>query len=274
MKYPFYILLLLFLIPAKLLIGQEKEVVVPFDSPSVEKELKIRIYQGDIHIKAVDRKDVLIKYSTQQNNLHEDKRNDFDERTKGLTKITHSNTRVDISSNNNKIFVKSSEYKKDLIFAIEVPKEINVHVHYNFGGETQIENVIGNINVESNAGDIIAKNITGLVNASTNDGDITVSFDKIPVAKTMLLTNVSGHLDISLPADYAANVKLKTVLGEIYTGFDLDLKERPETEEEKEKTQYFEFSHTNNWSIGKLNGGGPEIMMKTQSGNIYIRKKD
>ena len=26
------------------------------------------------------------------------------------------------------------------------------------------------------------------------------------------------------------------------------------------------------WIIGKINGGGPEVLMKNMNGNIYVRK--
>jgi hypothetical protein len=28
-----------------------------------------------------------------------------------------------------------------------------------------------------------------------------------------------------------------------------------------------------NWVYGKINAGGPELMMKTMNGNIYIKKQ-
>lgn len=254
------------------LLGQQKELNIPFDSPTKDKELKIKIYQGDIEIKAVDRKDVLIRYKAIKSHLLVDFEQEGNGKAQGLKKISHNNIKLDISSHENKILVKSPEMKKKLIFYVEVPKAINIHVDYGFGGTTRIDHVIGNVNVESNAGDIFATHIIGIVNASTNDGDITVSFDQIPQAKTMLMTNVSGDLDISIPSTYQTNLKLKTVLGDIYSAFDVLMQERPETEVEKEKEEYFEFSHANTWSVGKLNGGGPELIIKTQGGNIYLRK--
>lgn len=267
------LLLLIFL--SSLLKAQEKEVLIPFDQAGGKKQLNIRIYEGDIKVVAKDRKDVLLTYEARESNLQGDIDGMVDQKAKGLKKISHNNADIHISSTNNGVLIKSKEWKKDLKFYVEVPQEIDVFIHYGFGGLTEVEGVVGNVNVESNSGDIFARNIKGLVNASTNDGDVTISFAGIPEAKSMIISNVSGDIDVSLPADYKSLLKLKTILGSIYTGFDLDFYEKEEDEADKGKVEeQFKFSPANKWSYAKLNGGGPALTIQTQGGNIYLRKTE
>lgn len=267
-----FILLLSLCFSAK---AQEKEVLIPFDEQGAKKEINIWIYQGDIQVLGKDRKDVLLKYEAKESKLHGDFESFGDEKAKGLKKISHNNADLDISSSGNVVLIKSKEWKKDLKFYVEVPREIDLFIHYGFGGLVEVEGLLGNVNVESNSGDIFAKNIKGLVNASTNDGDITVSFAGIPDAKSMILSNVSGDIDVSLPAEYKSLLKLKTILGSIYSGFDLNFYEKEESSSDTGKVEeQFKLSPANKWSYAKLNGGGPVLTIQTKGGNIYLRKAD
>ncbi|MEM8891169.1 MAG: hypothetical protein AAGD28_24540, partial [Bacteroidota bacterium] len=133
--------------------AQEKEVLVPFEDQGAKKELHIWIYQGDIKVLGKERKDVLLKYEALESKLHGDGASFGDEKAKGLKKISHNNADLDISSANNVVLIKSKEWKKDLKFYVEVPREIDLLIHYGFGGLTEVEGLVGNVNVESNSGD-------------------------------------------------------------------------------------------------------------------------
>lgn len=70
---------------------------------------------------------------------------------------------------------------------------------------------------------------------------------------------ISGFIDLGLKASRPTNLSFRSVTGEIYTDFDLNL--------DKNSTA---FSKQLNTSI---NGGGPEIALETVSGDIFFRKK-
>lgn len=93
------------------------------------------------------------------------------------------------------------------------------------------------------------------VSIETISGNIELTDVNGPVqAKT-----ISGFIDLGLPPSKANNLSFKSVTGEIYTDFDLNL--------DKSSTA---FSKQLNTSI---NGGGPVIALETVSGDIFFRKK-
>ena len=60
-----------------------------------------------------------------------------------------------------------------------------------------VENITGEINIESHNSDISAHNISGFVNASTYNGDVKITFNNIPNSKDM--ARILSHLHHPYP---------------------------------------------------------------------------
>lgn len=71
--------------------------------------------------------------------------------------------------------------------------------------------------------------------------------------------SISGFIDLGLKPSTSSNLSFKSVTGEIYTDFDIDLDKNSSA-----------FSKKLN---AALNGGGPVIALETVSGDIFFRKK-
>jgi len=74
-----------------------------------------------------------------------------------------------------------------------------------------------------------------------------------------------------LPSDTKATLKMKTERGEIYSNFDMDIKEEQE-KSHKENKEGDTATSWSRWTTGKINGGGPELVFKSLHGDIHIRK--
>jgi hypothetical protein len=75
--------------------------------------------------------------------------------------------------------------------------------------------------------------------------------------------SVHGHVDISLPPAIKANLKLKTVYGEIFVAPDFKI----DIERTGDMVKY------GNDVNGKINGGGLDITLSSTHNNVYLRKK-
>jgi len=85
---------------------------------------------------------------------------------------------------------------------------------------------------------------------------------------------MNGDIDITLPTDIKADVRLKSQMGNIYSDFDVALRPAPRKGEESEKTGFGKYRISFDKGIyGTINGGGQEISLTTFNGSIYIRKK-
>jgi DUF4097 and DUF4098 domain-containing protein YvlB len=92
-------------------------------------------------------------------------------------------------------------------------------------------------------------------------------------AKPTSFSGVNGKIDITLPADLKANLKLKAFQGDIWTDFDVLMSgARPSAQTSNSSNGKYKvtFDRTIN---GSINGGGVDITLNTLNGAIYIHKK-
>jgi hypothetical protein len=87
----------------------------------------------------------------------------------------------------------------------------------------------------------------------------------------MAFTSLNGKVDVLFPADIKANVKLKSNQGEMFSDFDIAV-DKTQPKVEKSTEDHYYRVKIEDHVYGKINGGGPEMMMETMHGNIYIRK--
>ena len=92
---------------------------------------------------------------------------------------------------------------------------------------------------------------------NTISGDITIE----GLQNEMEIETISGFIDLSLPSKQQADLTLSTITGEMYTDFDLNVKNKGELNH-----------YINGKFTTSLNGGGEEIYLKTISGDIFLRK--
>jgi DUF4097 and DUF4098 domain-containing protein YvlB len=106
--------------------------------------------------------------------------------------------------------------------------------------------------------------------ASTINGDVITTFTTVDSKAPMAFSSLNGNVDVTFPSNAQYNMKLKSDRGEIYTDFDMVI-DKTEKVSNTSHSGMYELKK-DDWITGKINGGGPEVMMKNMEGNIYIRK--
>jgi len=81
---------------------------------------------------------------------------------------------------------------------------------------------------------------------------------------------MSGEIDVTLPADTKANVKLRALRGEIWSDFDMKLTGSAPVTRNSGSGRMIMMDRTMN---GTINGGGVDATFYTINGKITIRKK-
>lgn len=262
-KYILTILAMVFLI--RLNAQNEDQVTVPLSSSGKIGTLETDLKSASIKVIGTNRSDVLIKYAIIESE-------DEDEKSEGdLKKIPTNNFDLEISEDDNVVSIKSESWFQRMSIDIEVPVNFNLDLHNYTGQYLEVANITGDINLESYTGYIKATGIKGTASASTYAGKVEIAFDQITPDKPMAFSNYSGSIDLTLPADYKATFKMKTTFSEIFSAFDMDVATTP-SKLKKVEGNSFKLS-TDEWTVGSINGGGPEIMIKNFSGGIYLRKK-
>jgi hypothetical protein len=151
-------------------------------------------------------------------------------------------------------------------YTIKVPKNVAVIYHeINWqGGNFMLSDVDGEIEIKLNNGSATLTNVSGPIVANTTNGLLKVKFSKLDQDKPSAISSINGNVDITLPTNTKANLKLKSINGEIYTDFDLKIKQDT-------KSDLPRIAGGNNID-GQINGGGVEMSINTINNNIFIRK--
>ena len=250
------------------------DFVVPFSDPSKSGTLYVDIKTGSVTIKGTARKDVSVKYekdSDSDDNDHDHDRNNKTNR-EGLKRIGGGSMDIEASEYQNTVKVISENWSEGLKLIIEVPATINVKAKAYNDGDIEINNIIGDLELTNYNGSIEALAISGSVVAQTYNGDIKIVFDKLKPDTPLSYANYNGDIDVTFPSTLKATLKLKTKQGEIYTGFDAPVQKSNPVQKTDSKSGAFKVV-IDDWVKSDVNGGGPEITMKSYNGDIYVRKK-
>lgn len=138
----------------------------------------------------------------------------------------------------------------------------------------------GNILVENCSGEFVVRNVNGSIelrglsgggSAHTVNGDVRTAFLSMP-RSAVSLKSVNGELSALLPPGAAADFRVKTMNGGIFSDFpDVSaLPSPPVTIERTGSRSVYRLRHGTGFRLG---AGGPEFRLETLNGDVRILRK-
>jgi hypothetical protein len=193
----------------------------------------------------------------------------------GMRLITAAMTGLTVTEDDNTVTVRTDSWKYAVDLTIQVPYSSSLDLSSSIDGKITVENVNGEVEVKATNGSVTLRNISGNAVVHTINGDIEATLAKVPADKPLSFSNMNGDIDITLPPDIKATVKMKSQMGNIYSDFDIVLKPTTQKVEASDlKGEKGEYRISFDKGItGTINGGGQEISLTTFHGDIFIRKK-
>jgi hypothetical protein len=233
---------------------------------------------------SLDQQELLAKRLTQSdrarglyNEYFQDTQKQREEKEKkiaGMKQLSGSASGLEVEEENNVVQINTQSWKAATDLVIQVPVATSLEVRSTMDGAVIVEGVSGEIDINNINGPVTLKNVSGNTLVHTVNGNIEVTLARVTVDKPLSFSSMNGDIDVTLPADVKANLKMKSEQGEIYTDFDINMTRQPTKSEAAEKTEQGKFRIAFDKSLyGLVNGGGREIAFNTFSGDIYIRKK-
>jgi hypothetical protein len=247
--------------------GSTEQLTVPLSSPGKPYSLKVHLITGSIKVVSYEGKDIIINVTP---------RNGEEERSgtveNGMKRISSSGGyEVTAKEADNTVTVGTGNPNKTIDLDLKIPQDVKLKLGTINDGEIVVENVIGELEVNNVNDQIKLTNITGSVVANTVNGDVTVTFNAVDPKAPMAFSTLNGDIRVTLPTDTKANVKLKSDRGNVYSDFDIDIDKTPPKIDKSIAPGMYKIKK-DDWVYGKINGGGPEIMMKNMQGDIYVKK--
>lgn len=142
-------------------------------------------------------------------------------------------------------------------YNIAIPQNINLtiieHSNNQGGGKWTIRDLSGDVNINTEFGNIYLENLTGKINTYSRHGKISALLSS---PKNTSISSTYGKVDVMVsPTIKADFVIQRCQYGEVFSDFD----GMKFDEEQKEIT-------------AKMNGGGSMINLKSEFGNVFVRK--
>ncbi|HSZ87568.1 MAG TPA: hypothetical protein VK787_16160 [Puia sp.] len=246
------------------------ELVVPLSSPGKPYTLKVGLVSGSITVSVNTGKDIIIDVKTKGGK----EKGEMTTADNGMKKISKGNSYgLTANEDDNIINVNTDNPNEAINLSLKIPQDVKLKLSTVNDGDITVNNIKGELEINNVNGAITLNNISGSVVASTINGDVITTFTAADSKAPMAFSSLNGNVDVTFPSNVQYNVKLKSDRGEIYTDFDMAIdKTEPKASSTNTNHSGMYELKKDDWITGKINGGGPEVMMKNMEGNIYIRK--
>jgi Toastrack DUF4097 len=188
-----------------------------FSDPAKPGTVRLKMTWGDVTVTAADIPDVVVESNIRNQHVAA-------KAPDGLRRLDSEVTYSAAEKNN----VITLEFGSDLSgpeaaganVRLTVPRLTSVVVSDAFGGKITVKGVAGDVEVHNMNGKIDLDQLTGAALVETMNGEVHASFAHVPADKPLSFTSMNGEIDVRVPADTKANVRLRTHNGAIYTDFD------------------------------------------------------
>lgn len=261
--------LLLLAVTAVAACAQEPDrITVPFTDASKPRILNVHINGGSITVRGYDGKDVIVESRAIQG-----RRDRGPAQLDGLRRIDVNRTGLTIEEQDNTVRISSNHFGgRNSEVTIQTPIATAVRVK-TMEGRITVDRVQGEIEVNSLNGDVQVDNVSGSVIAHSLNGNVRVTMDRVNGTKPMSFSTLNGDIDVTLPPDIKARVKMKTDHGDVYSDFEMKLEPSGGVVEQGKPGQGRYRVTIDRMMVGTINGGGQEISFTTLNGKILLRQR-
>jgi Putative adhesin len=257
-----------------------EKATVPLHDPARPARIRAHLMLGGITVRGTDRRDVLVEARPGGRDEREERREEQRERhparAGGMKRLElPGSSGLDITEEDNVVNIKTASWNRPTDLIITVPRRSSLQLKCMNSGDIDVEQVDGEIDADNLNGKVTLRNVSGSVVAHSLNGTVLVTLDRIDASKPMSFSTMNGDIDVTLPDNVRANVRMKTDNGDIYSDFEVKLDSGAHAASsasgrQPDGTYHLRFDRT---LRGTINGGGPEFQFTSFNGQIYIRKK-
>jgi DUF4097 and DUF4098 domain-containing protein YvlB len=138
-------------------------------------------------------------------------------------------------------------------YTIDVPRALNLAVE-TVNGHIEVREVTGALKLDTTNGHIEVEKCRGSLDAETTNGGIKAEMLAVSGGRPISLETTNGHVTLTVPRNFAVSVDAANTNGSISTELPIST------------------TTTRRHSLrGSLNGGGPEVRIRTTNGGITIQ---
>lgn len=222
----------------------------------------IRNLSAEVFIKGISGNEIVIKAEDYEG---------IPEKAKGLSPLSATgpdNTRLglNLSEEGSTIVISGVHRGADkAAYTLSLPSSVILNLDYQSyqADNIYVEGMKNEVEIKSMVSQVELVDVTGPLVVHTLSADVNATFTGINQESPSSISSVSGDIDVTFPETAKGNFKLSSTSGGIYTDMDFEFRKG---EESMVRTAGGMSARPT------LNGGGVEFVIKSVSGDIYIRK--
>lgn len=192
----------------------EEPSKVSFSDPARPGTVKIILARGDLRVQSADTAEVTVR---------SDARTATKAPRKDGLRVLSAASSFSLSEKDNVVSLDAASdgtAKGGSDFRVTVPRGAAVIVQNSWGGNITCTGISGDIEINSIHGEIRLDDVAGGVVVSTMNGEIRADIRELREGKPLSFTSMNGEVQIRLPAEAKANVRLRTQNGVVLTDFE------------------------------------------------------
>lgn len=275
MRTPIYVCAALVAAAIAGLAQEPQRVNIPLTDPTRPAIVNASLMNGGITVTGYNGKEIIVEARARGHERTKESRPD--PKAEGMHRLENRGTGLTVEEQDNEVHIGVGfmNMNRTTDLNIQVPFNTSLKLRCLNDGDIRVEHVSGEVDADDLNGAVKLTNISGAVVAHSLNEDVVVTLDQVTPGKSMSFSTMNGDVDVTLPADVKARVKMKSENGEIYSDFDVHPESNPANPKisethSKDGRYRVQFDKV---TYGSINGGGPEMQFTTFNGKIYLRKK-
>ncbi|MFC6225410.1 DUF4097 family beta strand repeat-containing protein [Hymenobacter artigasi] len=248
----------------------KEQLTVALSAPGKPGSLELSLVNGSIHVAGYGGKEVMIDAVARPR--QGDRRSSSKAETNGMKRLSSANSlNLTAEEKNNHVEITTDSYQHPIDLTIKVPQNFSLKLSTVNNGDITVDNVTGELEITNVNGAIQLSQVAGSAVANTVNGNLIVVFKSVTAGAPMAFSTLNGKVDVTFPGSIKAALKMKSERGDVYSDFDVAVDKGAAKVTRTSQNGLSRLS-TDDWTYGKVNGGGPEVMLKTFNGDIFLRK--
>lgn len=248
----------------------KEQLTVALTAPGKPGSLELSLVNGSIRVVGYSGKNVIIDAVARPR--QGDRRPSSRAETNGMKRLSAANSlNLTAEEKNNHVEITTDSYQHPIDLTIRVPQHFSLKLSTVNNGDIAVDNVSGELEITNVNGAIQLSQVAGSAVANTVNGNLIVTFKSVTAGAPMAFSTLNGKVDVTFPSSIKAALKMKSERGDVYSDFDVAV-DKGAAKVTRTTQNGFSRLSTDDWTHGKVNGGGPEVMLKTFNGDIFLRK--
>ena len=156
-------------------------------------------------------------------------------------------------------------------FTIRVPRNTRLELCTVNDGNIVVNGTRGDFTIHTVNGRITLDDVSGSGEARTVNGRLTATFATAPRQASVFKT-INGDVVLEMPERLAADLRMKTFNGGLYTDFEVEPLVEPMNVSMHRQNGKFVYRSTGFTSV-RAGGGGPELTLETMNGDVRVLRR-